>query len=251
MIHREKGTIGAGRNTGLDAANGEYIAFVDDDDTCTPDYLEFLYVLLTECNADIAICGAGKIEDGETLCMPVYKRLEMNAEEAIIELLWRKRYNNGFPTKLIRSKYFYDIRFPETGRYDDIHIMYRILARAERVVFDGKQNYMAVRHGDNNSIATTSDGMITPEYLSDYRAAYQERTEWLKEQYPSNSSLWDYFEWSFLVSMTHKIVENHLADCETQRMEMAEELRRHRDEFAACRWANEKEKKWIQRYVRK
>ena len=32
VIHRERGNIGAGRNTGLNAARGEYIAFIDDDD---------------------------------------------------------------------------------------------------------------------------------------------------------------------------------------------------------------------------
>ena len=38
VIHRERGNIGAGRNTGLDAAKGEYIAFVDDDDWAEPDF---------------------------------------------------------------------------------------------------------------------------------------------------------------------------------------------------------------------
>ena len=32
VIHRERGNIGAGRNTGLDAARGTYITFIDDDD---------------------------------------------------------------------------------------------------------------------------------------------------------------------------------------------------------------------------
>ena len=39
VIHRERGNIGSGRNTGLNAAQGEYIAFIDDDDTCAPDFL--------------------------------------------------------------------------------------------------------------------------------------------------------------------------------------------------------------------
>ena len=39
VIHRERGNIGAGRNTGLDAARGEYITFIDDDDWAEPDFL--------------------------------------------------------------------------------------------------------------------------------------------------------------------------------------------------------------------
>ena len=38
VIHRERGNIGAGRNTGLDAARGEYITFIDDDDWAEPDF---------------------------------------------------------------------------------------------------------------------------------------------------------------------------------------------------------------------
>ena len=250
VIHREKGTIGTGRNTGLDASSGEYIAFVDDDDTCTPDYIQFLYDLITENDADIAICGADKIEDGKKISLPIYDRLEMDARDAIIELLWRKRFNNGFPTKLIHKTCFRDIRFPVEGLYDDIHIMYRVLARARRIVFDGKPHYTAVRHGGNNSIATTRDGMITPEYLRDYRVAYQKRTEWLKKQYPANSKLWDYFEWSFLVSMTHKIVENHLTKCDAQRKEMVHVLKKHKLEFNECEWAGEMEKEWMEHYVK-
>lgn len=58
VIHRKKGNIGAGRNTGLDASIGEYVTFIDDDDYAEPDFLEFLYKLSMESNADVSICGA-------------------------------------------------------------------------------------------------------------------------------------------------------------------------------------------------
>lgn len=60
VIHRQRGNIGAGRNTGLDAAKGEYITFIDDDDWAEPDFLEFLLNLLEETKADVSICGAAE-----------------------------------------------------------------------------------------------------------------------------------------------------------------------------------------------
>ena len=94
VIHRKRGNIGAGRNTGLDAARGEYIAFIDDDDWAEPDFLEFLLKLLEESQADVSICGAAdRVFDEKKV---------MTAEEALIELMWRKKYNMAFPTKLFR-----------------------------------------------------------------------------------------------------------------------------------------------------
>ena len=96
VIHRDRGNIGAGRNTALDAARGEYLAFIDDDDWAEPDFLEFLLNLLEETQADVAICGAAdKIFNEKKI---------MTAEEALIELMWRKKYNMAFPTKLFRRE---------------------------------------------------------------------------------------------------------------------------------------------------
>ena len=96
VIHRERGNIGSGRNTGLDAARGKYVAFIDDDDWAEADFLEFLYELAIENNADVSICGAAdKVFDEKKV---------MTAEEAIIELMWRKKYNMAFPTKLFSKR---------------------------------------------------------------------------------------------------------------------------------------------------
>ena len=45
------------RNTGLELAQGEYVAFVDGDDWIEPDMLENMLGKLIENNADIAKCG--------------------------------------------------------------------------------------------------------------------------------------------------------------------------------------------------
>ena len=74
VIHRDKGTISAGRNTALDAAQGDYLAFIDDDDWVEPDFLEFLLNLAVKNQADVAICGAAdKVFDEKRV---------MSAEEA-------------------------------------------------------------------------------------------------------------------------------------------------------------------------
>ena len=51
---------GGAKNLGLDAAKGEYITFIDDDDTAEPDMLEFLYGLAKEAGADVKRRGVGR-----------------------------------------------------------------------------------------------------------------------------------------------------------------------------------------------
>ncbi|MDR1377853.1 MAG: glycosyltransferase [Synergistaceae bacterium] len=250
VIHRARGNIGSGRNTGLDAVRGEWVTFVDDDDTCEPDFLEFLLNLAETYDADVAVCGAAKLENGQSTLVGVADEpIVMNAETAIVELLWRKRYNNGFPTKLFKRSVFADLMFPETGIYDDIYLMYKMLSNANKVVSFGLPKYNVARHENNNSAATTKHGMVTAAYLDAYRAVYRERTIWLCERFPENSAYWWYFDWSFLISMVEKIIKYNLPDCETHLAEMRHELNGHQEEFIDCRWSLDFEKEWMVKYV--
>ena len=50
------------------------------------------------------------------------EKYTMTAEEALIKLFWRKHYNVQFPTKLIKSDLFNNIRFSASAKYDDIEL---------------------------------------------------------------------------------------------------------------------------------
>ncbi len=56
VIHQKNKGLSAARNTGISAARGNYIGFVDSDDWISSDMYEILYGLLTEFGGDIA-CG--------------------------------------------------------------------------------------------------------------------------------------------------------------------------------------------------
>jgi len=54
---KKNGGVASARNLGLDEARGEYIAFVDHDDTIDPDMYERMYKRIKETDSDICICG--------------------------------------------------------------------------------------------------------------------------------------------------------------------------------------------------
>lgn len=242
VIHREKGNIGSGRNAGLNAASGEYITFIDDDDYVKHDYLDFLLNLAKEAQADVAICGA----DGKE----INEKFIISAEDALIKLLWRKYYNVQFPTKLIKRGLFCGLRFSETAKYDDIELMPKILAEANKIAYHGLNKYTFDRsNGDNNSAWTTDHSLMTVTTLEEYLDVYQKRTIWLCERFPDRQALWLYFEWSFMISMVEKITRLSLADCYEQRERLVNLLKEKKIAFMKSDYALAFEKEWMDEYV--
>lgn len=57
VIHKKNEGLGMARNTGMDAACGEYIGFVDSDDFVKTNMYEYLYNTAVRHNADLIISG--------------------------------------------------------------------------------------------------------------------------------------------------------------------------------------------------
>jgi glycosyltransferase involved in cell wall biosynthesis len=241
VIHRERGHIGSGRNSGLNAARGEWITYIDDDDWCEPDFLEFLYALVTANDADIAICGSfGKAFD---------QKCVMSGEESVIRLLWRNLYNIQFPTKFLRRELFDGAHFSESAKYDDIELLPKILAGANRVVYHGLPKYTFYRHDGNNSAWTTNHSLLDGPTLREYLSVYRNRTKWLSAKFPDSIPAWRYFEWSFMISMVEKVARLGLNDCEEQAETLKQKLAGCRDEFLSSPYILDFEKDWMARYV--
>ena len=67
VIHLSvNGGVSNARNTGIDAASGQYVCFIDSDDTIHPRFLETLVELGTQYDADISAVRVQKAFNGET-----------------------------------------------------------------------------------------------------------------------------------------------------------------------------------------
>lgn len=241
VIHQERQSISQGRNRGLDVATGEYIAFVDDDDIVEPDYIEFLYNLSRENNADISICGSTNNTTSDLLLM--------DGEEAVIELLWRRRFNMAFPTKLFKYDLFKEERFPNDVKYDDIALMYKLIANANIVAYHGKAKYHFVRHQSNHSAWTTNHSLLTDAILKEYLSAYRTRTLWLSKKFPSNEAIFKYFELSFILSMIEKIERLKIDIKKINKEQLYQFMSQNKYAFLQSPYTKDFEREWVDNYL--
>ena len=127
--------------------------------------------------------------------------------------------------------------------------MYKLLAQANKVAYHGLPKYHILRHPGNHSSWTTDHRQITPEILGEYLAVYRRRTEWLSNRFPDRAAAFQYFEWSFMISMVEKIDRLHLQCCEPIKADMAAELQKHRDDFLNAPEILDFEKDWVMQYI--
>ena len=128
--------------------------------------------------------------------------------------------------------------------------MYRLLAEADRgVAYHGLPKYTFYRHPGNNSAWTTNHSLLNGETLDEYLDAYRTRTVWLSEKFPNSAAAFQYFEWSFMISMVEKIHRLKLQGCEKQLAYMSDVLKRNQDAFLNAPEILEFEKAWMEKYV--
>ena len=71
VIHQKNAGLSAARNTGMEAARGEWIGFVDSDDSIAPEMYETLLTYARRDGAQIAVCDYLLVtEAGEPLPSP-------------------------------------------------------------------------------------------------------------------------------------------------------------------------------------
>ena len=63
VIHKKNGGVSSARNCGLETVTGDYIFFVDSDDTLKGNAIEVLFAIVQKTNADIVICSCKHVKE--------------------------------------------------------------------------------------------------------------------------------------------------------------------------------------------
>jgi len=178
VIHKANGGLSTARNAGIDIARGEYIGFVDSDDTIEPYMYAKLYDAIRRDKTKLAVCAANYVfEDGKVLKKPgIGKDTVFNFSQAIIEMNSHRIFDMAAWSKLFHRELFGDLRFPVGKLSEDYYIMFHLIDRAQRVSYVDTACYNYLQR--KNSI-TRSD-----KINHDHEYAALEQMKFLDMKYP-------------------------------------------------------------------
>ncbi len=140
VIHQENQGLSAARNTGMDAADGQYYAFVDSDDVLRPGYLRSLFDACESNDAYMAVCAVEDInEDGTSAVPPSYTMPNATGTHRGQDLLNCFYGPNGTYytvawNKLYRADIWKLLHYPEGRLHEDDFVAHRLFWRCDRVV---------------------------------------------------------------------------------------------------------------------
>lgn len=167
VIHKENQGLGMARNTGVDAARGEYLAFLDSDDTVEPEMYEEMYEKAREGDYDIVMCDVKilYVEENRSVVSSSYPREEIDLGDYIA------RGNNitYSVNKLYRREIWQENRYKKM-LFEDIALIPALVSRYPHIGYVKKPFYHYYRR--SNTISTSQVGAMV-----DIVKAYREFLE--------------------------------------------------------------------------
>ena len=220
VLQERKQGAGAARNTGLGAAQGEFVVFVDADDMITPDAIGLLYdSLMVEHGKGEADFATSSLQTfgPHGLSVPVpypdNGTYEILSKATLSEKwhLWRAAMNDfGSCAKMYRKSFLdlFHIKFPEGLNFEDNLFIAKVMTYSQKIIVLNQTTYLYRKQ----NIGGTQSTKICLSALRDQAMIVQMIIE------DCNLQLGDSFRKEYLSIFVNKLVS------EAERMEMVPDL---------------------------
>jgi len=178
VVHQENKGLGGARNTGIEASKGDYLLFVDSDDTLIPDTLSILANKIMQTNSDIVAFNIfTENSNGE--------RNPLNSNYAYYDKPFTLKEHPEFMLSLpnawsrIWKRTLYtdnNILYPERAWYEDIRTTLKVFAKAESIVTINDCLYVYLQR--EGSIMRSSNIERNVEIID----AFEDIISWFKKE---------------------------------------------------------------------
>lgn len=153
VIHKENEGLGLARNTGVEAARGEYIAFLDSDDTVEPQMYEALYDKAIEGNYDLVMCDVKIIyvEEQRSTVVSTYPNEQIDLSDYLI------RGNNiTYSVNKLYKRRIWEENHYEKMLFEDISLIPALVTKYPNIGYVKQPFYNYFRRA--NTISTSLVG---------------------------------------------------------------------------------------------
>ena len=179
VIHKKNGGLFSSRNVGMEAATGDYLAFMDGDDWIDPDMYENMLSAIHEQDADLAVCRYKWVYQDETVDISTGKGIVFEGQEILEKYLEEDealQIQNAAWNKLYKRSILGDLKFPERW-YEDMFYTIQLLNKPRRSVYLDRayHNYICDR-----STSIMNKG-VNKRIFSDLIPNLYDRSEYLRK----------------------------------------------------------------------
>ena len=190
VIHRPNGGLSAARNSGLDIAAGEFIAFVDSDDKLEPQTLERALTAQQNTGADIVLFDYLCTDENDRP-LPEQNPAGRQEETLTPPQFWQKYFTSGDActyyvvawNKLYKAGLFRTLRYAAGKRYEDMFLLPHLVAQCEKIVCLNFRGYRyAQRTGSIMSQGDPRNYLDRSEYLLDWTACFAAKGDTLRAE---------------------------------------------------------------------
>ena len=168
IIYRESnGGLSAARNTGINAASGDYLYFLDSDDEITPNCLEIMYSLIERYGKIDLVQGSFYETEQEKQTVSPYSLPEYTNERRIIKsfLLRYDGYIIPAQSRLINREFLYNYKlfFKEGIIHEDNYWTFFLAKYVTKMCFSKERTYYH-RYNPNSITGNVNSAKETLAY---------------------------------------------------------------------------------------
>lgn len=165
VFHKKNGGQGSARNLGMEKANGEYLSFVDSDDTIDVNYIKYLMDCLKLNNCCVALCNVTTEQKLR------YENFDNFFNDLLSDTLGGQLWRFVFAKNLWK-----DIRIPESRYAEDAMVIYKVLCNVKKIGVVDKELY---KYNTSNADSSSNKPKNLLKNTIDRAIMFIERVQWM------------------------------------------------------------------------